>query len=170
MSGVQGTTQDPQQGPGAKPWCIRWTGFFTQSQSATVYCICTISFFFFFFFFFCQHFIDLYLQHDLTDFDQTWSQVLVDHPIYVIWSNWGQRSHRGHRGQKGHFTKNATPPTDYRVWSNDSCIYISLTPSTKVITLKIHPGSFGGHRGQKVIFPKNAVTRPCYMSMGSTVT
>ena len=34
--------------------------------------------------FFCQHFIDLYLQHDLTDFDQTWSQVPVDHPIYVI--------------------------------------------------------------------------------------
>ena len=36
------------------------------------------------FFFFCQHFIDLYLRHYLTDFDQTWSQVPVDHPIYVI--------------------------------------------------------------------------------------
>ena len=36
------------------------------------------------FFFLCQHFIDLYLRHDLTDFDQTWSQVPVDHPIYVI--------------------------------------------------------------------------------------
>ena len=34
-------------------------------------------------FFFCQHFSDLYLGHHLTDFDQTWSQVLVDHPIYV---------------------------------------------------------------------------------------
>ena len=44
-----------------------------------LYCICMISFFFF-----CQHFIDLYLQHDLTNFDQTWSQVPVDHPIYVI--------------------------------------------------------------------------------------
>ena len=33
--------------------------------------------------FFCQHFIDLYLGHDLTGFDQTWSQVPVDHPIYV---------------------------------------------------------------------------------------
>ena len=40
-------------------------------------------FFFFFFFFFCQHFKVLYLRHDLTDFDQTWSQVPVDHPIYV---------------------------------------------------------------------------------------
>ena len=68
----------------------------TQSQSATVFCICTISFF-------CQHFKVLYLRHDLTDIDQTWSQVPVDHPIYVIWPDWGQRSHRGHRGQKGHF-------------------------------------------------------------------
>ena len=69
---------------------------FTQSQSATVFCICTISFF-------CQHFKVLYLRHDLTDIDQTWSQVPVDHPIYVIWPDWGQRSRRGHRGQKGHF-------------------------------------------------------------------
>ena len=52
----------------------------TQSQSATVYFFCTISFFFF-----CQHFKVLYLRHDLTDFDQTWSQVPVDHPIYVTW-------------------------------------------------------------------------------------
>ena len=51
--------------------------FFTQSQS-TVYFFCS-----FFFFFFCQHFKVLYLRHDLTDFDQTWSQVPVDHPIYV---------------------------------------------------------------------------------------
>ena len=54
-------------------------------------------------FFFCQHFIDLYLRHDLTDFDQTWSQVPVDHPIYVICPDWGQMSRRGHRCQKGHF-------------------------------------------------------------------
>ena len=51
--------------------------FLTQSQSATVFCICTISFF-------CQHFKVLYLRHDSTDIDQTWSQVPVDHPIYVI--------------------------------------------------------------------------------------
>ena len=41
------------------------------------------------------------------------------------------------------FTKNATPPTDYKVWSCDSCTYISLTPSTKVMGLEIHPESFG---------------------------
>ena len=57
-------------------------GIFTQSQPATVYFFCTISssssssFF-------CQHFSDLYLGHDLTDFNRTWSQVPVDHPIYV---------------------------------------------------------------------------------------
>ena len=33
--------------------------------------------------FFCQHFSDLYLGHDLTDFDQTWSREPVDHPIYA---------------------------------------------------------------------------------------
>ena len=66
--------------------CISSVRFLTQSQSATVYFFCTISFFFFFFFFFfCQHFKVLYLRHDLTDFDQTWSQVPVDHPIYVTW-------------------------------------------------------------------------------------
>ena len=49
----------------------------------------------------------------------------------------------GHRGQKVIFTKNAISLSDYMVWSRDSCIYISLTPSTKVIGLKIHPGSLG---------------------------
>ena len=54
---------------------------------------------------------------------------------------------KGHVGVTGVkkviFTKNATSPTNYRVWSCDSCTYISLTPSTKVMGLKIHPGSFG---------------------------
>ena len=54
---------------------------------------------------------------------------------------------KGHVGVTGVkkviFTKNATSPTDYRVWSCDSCTCISLTPSTKVMGLKIHPGSFG---------------------------
>ena len=36
-------------------------------------------------FFFCQHFSDLYLGHHLTDFNQTWSQVPVDHPTCVTW-------------------------------------------------------------------------------------
>ena len=48
----------------------------------------------------------------------------------------------GHWGQKVIFTKNTTS-ADYKVWSHDSCTCISLTPATKVITLKIHLGSFG---------------------------
>ena len=39
----------------------------------------------------------------------------------------------GHRGQKVIFTKIAIFHSDYMVWSRDSCIYISLTPSTKVM-------------------------------------
>ena len=97
----------------------------------------------FFLSFFWQHFRDLYLRHAWTDFNQTWSQEPLTHGIYVIWPEWGQRSRRGHRGQKGQKFKNATPPTDYRVWSRDSCICISLTPSTKVMGLKNHTGSLG---------------------------
>ena len=78
----------------------------------------------------------------MIDFNQTWSQEPLTLPQPVIQPAWGQRSCRGHRGQKGHFTKNATPPTDYRIWSCDSCTCISLTLSTKVMGLKIHLGSF----------------------------
>ena len=70
----------------------------------------------------------------------------------------------GHRGQKVIFTKNATSPTDYRVRSRDSCTYIRLTPSTNVMGLKIHTGSFGVTGGQKVIFTKNATSSRDYMA------
>ena len=52
----------------------------------------------------------------------------------------------GVKGQNvSYFEKflNATLPTVYMVWSCDSCIYNSLIPSTKVMGLKIHLGSFG---------------------------
>ena len=69
------------------------------------------------------------------------------HQLDPLYKSYGSKNSPGviwgHRGQKGHFTKNATSPTNYRVWSCDSCTYISLTPSTKVMGLKIHPGSFG---------------------------
>ena len=62
------------------------------------------------FFFFCQHFKDLYLHYVLTDFDKTFFQVSVHHPIYVI----GVKGHVGVTGVKNvDFAKNATPPTDY---------------------------------------------------------
>ena len=106
-------------------------------------------------FFFCQHFKDLYLWHALTDFDQTWYQVPLPPPKHDP----GVKGHVGVTGvKKVIFTKNATSPTDYRVWSCDSCTCISLTPSTKVMGLKIHPGSFGVTGVKKVIFTKNATS------------
>ena len=133
-----------------------WEGtrkVFTQSQSATVSFICTISFFF------CQHFKDLYLWHALTDFEQTWYQVPLPPPKHDP----GVKGHVGVTGvKKVIFTKNATSPTDYRVWSCDSCTCISLTPSTKVMGLKIHPGSFGVTGVKKVIFTKNATSPTNY--------
>ena len=73
-----------------------------------------------------------------------------------------------HEGAKGHvgvtgvkkggqkrsiFTKNATPPTDYAALTRDLCIYISLTPSAKVMVLKKYQGSFGvtGVKSENVI-------------------
>ena len=86
-------------------------------------------------------------------------------PLYK--SNGSKRFTRGQFGVTGVktfiiFTKNATSPTHYRVWSCDSCTYISLTPSTKVMGLKIHPMVIWGHRGQKVIFTKNATSPTVY--------
>ena len=109
----------------------------TQSQSATVYFICTIPFFLnsrslrlcissvrflltvavATLSFFCTisssvntHFSDVYLKHDLTDFDPTCLKVPVDHPIYATCLDWCQGSRRGRTGVKNViFTKNATP-------------------------------------------------------------
>ena len=107
--------------------------------------------------FFWQHFTGLYLRHALTDFNQTWSQEPLTHGIYVIWPEWGQRSRRGHRGQKGQKLKNASHPTDYRVWSWNSCICMSLKFSTKVMGLEIQPGSFEVTQGQKVKIHKKSI-------------
>ena len=49
----------------------------------------------------------------------------------------------GHRGQKVIFTKKAPSPTECVALMRDSCICISLTPSTKVIALKIIRGHLG---------------------------
>ena len=90
--------------------------------------------------FFWQHSSDLYISSRCWD---RFNQTCVT------------RTRRGHRGQKGHFTKNVTP-TDYKVWSHDSCICISLTPSYKNYGSKNSLGVIWGYRGQKVIFIKNA--------------
>ena len=56
----------------------------------------------------------------------------------------GVRGHDGVTGvKKVIFTKKASSPSDYIALMRDLCICSSLTPSTKVMVLKIHPGSFG---------------------------
>ena len=56
----------------------------------------------------------------------------------------GVRGHDGVTGvKKVIFTKKASSPSEYVALTRDLCICISLTPSTKVISLKNHPGSFG---------------------------
>ena len=49
----------------------------------------------------------------------------------------------GHGGQKVIFTKKASSPSEYVALTHDLCTCISLISSTKVMVLKIHPGSFG---------------------------
>ena len=51
------------------------------------------------------------------------------------------------------FTKKASTPTGYVALTCDLRIYISLTPSTKVMVLENHPGSFGvtGVKSKNVI-------------------
>ena len=65
---------------------------------------------------------------------------------------------RGHDGVTGVkkviFTKKASSPTECVALTRDLCICISLTPSTKVITLKIHPGSFGVTGVKRSFSPK----------------
>ena len=66
---------------------------------------------------------------------------------YSRTNNDGVRCHDGVTGvKKVIFTKKASSPTEYLALMCDLCICISLTPSTKVITLKIHPGSLGVKR------------------------
>ena len=79
----------------------------------------------------------------------------LDH--YSGTDNGGVRGHDGVTGvKKVIFTKKASSPTEYLALMRDLCIWIRLTPSTKVMVLKIHPASFGvtgskGHFHQKGI-------------------
>ena len=74
---------------------------------------------------------------------------------YSRTNNDGVRCHDGVTGvKKVIFTKKASSPTEYLALTCDLCICISLTPSTKVITLKIHPGSLGVTGVKKSFSPK----------------
>ena len=88
------------------------------------------------------------------------------HQLDPLYKSFGSKNSPGviwgHRGQKVIFTKNATSPTVYRVWSCDSCTCISLTPLYKSYGSKNSLGVIWGHRGQKVIFTKNATSPTDY--------
>ena len=101
-----------------------------------------LSSFFFFFFFLSGNtsFSHTSLHSILTKLGQ--NDRHLDH--YSGTDNGGVRGHDGVTGvKKVIFTKKASSPTEYLASMRDLCICISLTPSTKVIVLKIHPGSFG---------------------------
>ena len=103
---------------------------------------CLVSSFFFFFFLLSGNtsFSHTSLHLILTKLSQ--SDRYLDH--YSGTENGGVRGHDGVTGvKKVIFTKKASSPTEYLALMRDLCICISLTPSTKVMVLKIHPGSFG---------------------------
>ena len=123
--------------------CISSVRFLTQSQSATVYFICMISFFFF------LHSRSLRLCISSVRFllflllllsSVNISLTYISHMTRPILTKLGHKyrlttpfmSHdqigvKGHVGVIGFkkviFTKNATPPTDYVAWSRDLCMW-----------------------------------------------
>ena len=77
--------------------------------------------------------IDAWLTH-MHKLDPLYKSYSPKNSSGVIW---------GHRGQKVIFTKKASSPSEYVSLTRNLHTCISLSPSTKVIVLKIHPGSFG---------------------------
>ena len=81
------------------------------------------------------------------------SDQYLDH--YSGSDNDGVRGHDGVTGvKKVIFTKKASSPTEYLASMRNLCISISLTPSTKVMVLKNHPGSFGVTGVKRSFSPK----------------
>ena len=81
------------------------------------------------------------------------SNQYLDH--YWGSDNEGVRGHDGVTGvKKVIFTKKASSPTKYLALLRDLCICIRLTPSTKVMVLKIHQGSFGVTGVKRSFSPK----------------
>ena len=109
------------------------------------------SFFLSFFFLATRLFHILPLHPILTKLSQ--SDRYLDH--YSGTDNGGVRCHDGVTGvKKVIFTKKASSPTEYLALMRDLCICINLTPSTKVMVLKIHPGSFGVTGVKRSFSPK----------------
>ena len=97
----------------------------------------------------------------LTKLDQ--SDQYLDH--YSDTNDDGVRGHDGVTGvEKVIFTKKASSPSEYVALTRDLCICISLTSSTKVISLKIHPGSFEVTGVKRSFSLKKAIIRLCYIA------
>ena len=77
--------------------------------------------------------IDAWLMH-MNTLDPLYKSYGPKNSSGVIW---------GHGGLKVIFTKKASSPSEYVALTRYLCICISLINSTKVMVLKIHPGSFG---------------------------
>ena len=69
------------------------------------------------------------------------------HKLDPLYKSYGPKESSGviwgHGGQKFIFTKKASSPSEYVALTRNLRTCISLIPSTKVMVLKIHPGSFG---------------------------
>ena len=77
----------------------------------------------------------------------------VDH--YSGTNNGGVRGQDGVIGvKKVIFTKKASSPSEYVAFTCDLRTCISLTPSTKIMVLKIHQGSFGVTGVKRSFSPK----------------
>ena len=91
------------------------------------------------------------------------------HKLDPLYKSYGPKNSSGSFGVTGvkrsFSTKKASSPSEYVALTHDLRTCISLTPSTKVMVLKIHQGSFGGHRGQKVIFTKKASSPSEYVAL-----
>ena len=102
-------------------------------------CILLVSSFFFFFL--------LLLSSGNTSFSHTFLHLILTKLAHSDWylnhyshtKDGGVRGHYGVTGvKKVIFTKKASSPSDYVASMRDLCICISLTPSTKVMVLKIN--------------------------------
>ena len=106
--------------------CISSVRFLTQSQSATVYFICTISFLLL-----LLSSVNISLTYSVTYISDMTRPILtrLGHKYRLItpFMSHDQIGVKGHVGVTGVkkviFTKNATPPTDYVAWSCDLCMW-----------------------------------------------
>ena len=96
-------------------------------------------------------------RHQVLQNTQHWYVLMHMHKVDPLYKSYGPKDSSriiwGHRGQKVIFTKKASSLSEYVALTRDLRTCISLTPSTKVMVLKLIWGHLGS-QGQKVIFTK----------------